>query len=147
MKLFYISLAFIAGAVLPIQVALNAKMGKAVHDPVYAAFISFVVGSIALFIYLLLTRVELNQITNASSVHWSVWLGGVLGGFYVAAVIVLLPQIGLALTFGLVVAGQLILSLFLDHFGLMGVPVHHINWQRIVGIVLIITGVVIIRKY
>ena len=63
-------LAFISGAVLPIQAGLNAKMGKAVGDPVYAALISFVVGSIGLFIYALITNTDLSQISNASSVNF-----------------------------------------------------------------------------
>jgi bacterial/archaeal transporter family-2 protein len=147
MKNILIVTAIIAGAVLPIQAALNAKMGKAVGNPVYAAFISFIVGSVALFAYILATKVELGGIAQAKSVHWAVWLAGVLGGFYVAVVIVLAPRLGTALTFGLVVAGQLGISLIVDHFGLLNLPVHLITWQRILGILLIVGGVLLIRNY
>ena len=143
----FILLAIIAGAVLPAQAGLNAKMGKAVGDPVYAALISFVVGSFGLFTYSLVAKIDLSQISQASSVHWSVWTAGLLGAFYVAAVVILVPKIGTALTFGLVVSGQLGVSLLLDHYGLLGLPVHEINWQRIAGIVLIIGGVLLIRNY
>lgn len=143
----FILLAVISGAVLPIQAALNAKMGKAVGDPVYAALISFVVGSIGLFIYCLITKVELGQISQASTVDWSVWTAGILGAFYVAAVIILIPKIGAALTFALVVTGQLGLSLVLDHFGWFGLSVHAINWQRIAGVLLIVGGVILIRNF
>ena len=144
---FLILLAVLSGAVLPIQAALNAKMGKAVSDPVYAALISFVIGSIGLFAYSLITKVDLSQINNAGTVHWSVWTAGLLGAFYVAAVIILVPKIGAALTFGLVVTGQLGLSLIMDHYGLMGLSVHAINWQRLFGIALIIGGVLLIRNF
>ncbi|MEM1118922.1 MAG: DMT family transporter [Bacteroidota bacterium] len=144
--LLLLLLAAISGAVLPIQAALNAKMGKAVGDPVYAALISFVIGSVGLFIYALITKTDLSQINNSSTVHWSVWTAGLLGAFYVAAVIILVPKIGAALTFGLVVTGQLSLSLLLDHFGWLGMPTHPINWQRVLGIILLIAGVVIIRQ-
>ena len=144
---FFIILAIVSGAVLPIQAGLNTKMGKAVGDPVYAAFISFLVGSVGLFIYSLATKVDLGQVTNAQSVDWTVWTAGLLGAFYVAAVIILVPKIGVALTFGLVVTGQMVLSLVLDHFGLLGVPLHHINWQRIVGVLLLIGGVLLIRNF
>ncbi len=144
---FFLILAIISGAVLPIQAGLNMKMGRAVGDPVYAALISFVVGSGGLFIYTLLTRVDLSQINQVGSLHWSVWTAGLLGAFYVAAVIILVPKIGAALTFGLVVAGQLSLSLLLDHYGLLGLPVHTLNGFRVLGIVLIIAGVVLIRNF
>lgn len=144
---FFLLLAAAAGAMLPIQAGLNAKMGKAVGDPVYASLISFVVGALVLFVYALIAKVDLTQITQAGTAHWSVWTAGLLGAFYVTAVIMLVPKIGVALTFGLVVTGQLGLSLVLDHYGLLGLPVHPVNWQRIAGILLTIGGVVLIRKY
>ena len=144
---FMIVLAVISGAVLPIQAALNAKMGKAVSDPVYAALISFLVGSIGLFLYVIFSQTDLHQISHAGSVNWSVWTAGLLGAFYVAAVIILVPKIGAALTFGLIVTGQLGLSLLMDHFGLLGLSVHTINWQRITGILFIIGGVLLIRNF
>ena len=149
MKAIYslLILAFISGAALPIQAALNAKMGKAVGDPVYAAFISFVIGSIGLFVYSLITKVDLSQISHATSVNWSVWTAGLLGAFYVAAVIILVPKIGAALTFGLVIAGQLTLSLILDHYGFLGLSVHVFTWQRLVGILMIVGGVLLIRNF
>ncbi|MEM9823071.1 MAG: DMT family transporter [Bacteroidota bacterium] len=149
MKPFYflVLLAVLSGAVLPIQAALNAKMGRAVGDPVYAAFLSFVVGSFGLLLYAVATKVDLSQISNAGTVNWTVWLAGILGAFYVAAVIILVPKIGAALTFGLVVTGQLGLSLLMDHFGLLGIPIHAINWQRLVGVALIIGGVLLIRNF
>lgn len=140
-------LAAVSGAVLPVQAGLNAKMGKAVGDPVYAALISFIIGSVGLFIYTLITKTDLSQISHANTVHWTVWTAGLLGAFYVAAVIVLVPKIGAALTFGLVVTGQLGLSLLLDHYGLLGMPIHRINWQRILGVSFIIGGVLLIRNF
>lgn len=144
---FFLLLALISGAVLPIQAGLNVKMGRVVGDPIYAALISFVVGSIGLFGYVLLTHVNLSQIREASQAHWTVWLAGLLGAFYVAAVIILVPKIGAALTFGLVVAGQLSVSLLLDHYGFLGLPIHPLSIFRILGIVLIIVGVILIRNF
>ena len=147
MKSILILLAVVSGAVLPIQAALNGKMGKAVGDPIYAALISFVVGSIGLLAYVIVSKTQLSSITEATSVNWTVWLAGILGAFYVACVMILAPKLGVALTFGLVVTGQLGISLILDHFGLIGIPVREINWQKILGMAFIIAGVAIIRKF
>lgn len=144
---FFFLLAVMAGAVLPVQAGLNAKMGRAVGDPVYAAFISFVTGAITLLIYCLVKKVDLTQISQSGSVHWTVWLAGSLGAFYVSSVVILAPKIGVALTFSLVVAGQLGLSLLLDHYGLLGLSVHLISWQRIMGMLLVIGGVILIRNF
>lgn len=148
MKLILLLLfALLAGAVLPVQAALNVKLGKAVGDPIYAAFLSFLVGAAGLFIYILVTNVELSQLSQASTLNWSVWTAGLLGAFYVGAVIILVPKIGAALTFGVIVAGQLGLSLLMDHYGWLGIHTHTISWQRIGGIILIIAGVVLIRNF
>lgn len=145
MKLTFILLAIISGAMLPIQAALNGKVGRAVGDPVYAALISFIVGSIGLLAYVLLSKTALYSITETRDLPWTVWLAGILGAFYVACIIILAPRIGVALTFALVVTGQLGISLVMDHFGLIGVPVREINLYKVMGILLIIAGAVMIR--
>ena len=76
-----------------------------------------------------------------------VWLAGILGAFYVAVVIILAPKLGTALTFVLIVAGQMVVSLILDHFGMLGLPIKQINWQRMVGVALLIAGVLMIRRF
>tara|TARA_R110002050_G_scaffold67407_2_gene145887 strand:+ start:18468 stop:18917 length:450 start_codon:yes stop_codon:yes gene_type:complete len=142
-----ILMAIVAGAVLPFQAVLNIQLGKSVQQPVFAAFASFVLGSIGLFIYLVIIKFDFSTMMQAKEASPVVWLAGILGAFYVAAVIVLAPKLGTALTFGLVVAGQMTISLILDHHGLLGLPIKHINWQRVMGIILLLLGVVIIRKY
>jgi len=51
------------------------------------------------------------------------------------------------MTFSLIIAGQMIVTLIIDHFGLLGVPVKEISPIRIGGILLITVGVVLIRKF
>ncbi len=147
MKLILLCTALLAGMLAPLQAGLNGKMGRAIGDPVYAALISFVVGALGLFIYASVTRVNFAAIREASDMNWAVWGAGLLGAFYVTAVIILTPKLGAALTFGLVVAGQLIMAVILDHFGLLGVHVQPFNQLRLAGIVLITAGVVLLKKY
>ncbi len=145
--IIYLLIALVAGAILPVQAGLNAKMGKVVSDPVFAALISFVIGTMGVLFYCLVARVDFSQISEASTVNWSLWTPGFIGAFYVVTVIILVPKIGAALTFGLLVLGQMSASLVLDHYGLVGMPLHQINWQRIVGALFIISGVLLIRNF
>jgi len=142
-----IAVAVLAGAILPIQASMNAKLGRAVGDPVYAALISFVIGTVGLIAYVLFAKTELQEITKVSSLEWYIWTAGLMGAFYVAAVIILVPKIGATMTFGAIVAGQLGLSLVVDHYGVLGIPVQSVNWQRLLGIVLIVMGVILIRRF
>lgn len=147
MKIMLLLTALAAGMLAPLQAGLNGKMGRAIGDPVYAALISFGVGTLGLFFYALAMRLDFSSIRQASGLGWAVWGAGLLGAFYVTSVIILTPRLGAALTFGLVIAGQLLMALLMDHYGLLGVQVQHFNWPRLIGAVLITAGVVVLKKF
>jgi transporter family-2 protein len=144
---FYVLLAVAAGAMMPTQAAINNKLAGVVESPISAAFISFFVGTISLFCYLLLTGTPLNSLLKVMDAPAVAWVGGLLGAFFVTAAIVLVPRIGVAMTFSLIVAGQMLITLILDHFGFLGVPVKEVSLARVGGILLITAGVVIIRRF
>ena len=144
---FFIILALIAGIMAPTQAAINNKLASEIGGAILAAFVSFVIGSIALFLYILATGAPIGNLASLRNASYISWTGGFLGAFFVAVSIVALPKLGVALTFSLIVAGQMLITLILDHYGLFGVPVKEVNVQRILGIVLIIAGVILIRKF
>lgn len=144
---FLMLLVFLAGAILPIQAGFNIQIGKTVQQPVFVAFASFLIGTIALFIYLLAIKFNFNTVSSTQSVSPVFWTAGILGAFYVASVIIIAPKLGTALTFSLIVGGQMIISLILDHFGLLGFSIKEINWQRVLGVVFLVLGVLLIRRY
>lgn len=144
---FYMLLALAAGAMMPTQAATNNKMALVVDSPILSAFISFFIGTIALFIYVLITGVPLGNLANAKEAPAIAWIGGLLGAFFVTAAVILVPRLGIAMTFSLIIAGQMIVTLIIDHFGLLGVPVREVSLTRIGGILLITAGVVVIRRF
>jgi transporter family-2 protein len=143
----YLLLALAAGAMMPTQAAINNKLAGYVESPISAAFISFFVGTLALFIYLLLTGTPLSSLWNFKDAPPVAWIGGLLGAFFVTSAVILVPRLGVAMTFSLIIAGQMLITLVLDHFGFLGVPVKEISLARVGGILLITAGVVIIRKF
>jgi transporter family-2 protein len=144
----YILLAVVAGAMMPTQAATNNKMAVVLgNSPILAAFISFFVGTIGLLVYLLIGGATLGNIVSAKNAPAFVWIGGLLGAFFVTSTVVLVPRLGVALTFSLIVAGQMLVTLVIDHFGLLDVPVKEVSFARVGGILLIIAGVVLIRKF
>jgi len=145
-KVSWIILALASGAFLPIQAGLNAKLGKAGGSAVHASMISFVVGALALILYIILTKQTVSWAgIKAAPLH--AWLGGFLGAFYVTVIILAFPQLGPGLTFGLVVSGQMIISALLEHFDVLVSQPHPINFFRILGILLIVAGVIVLRKF
>jgi len=147
MKIILLLSALAAGMLAPLQAGLNARMGRALGDSVYAALISFAVGTASLLLYALVVRMDFSGIRQASGLHWIFWAAGCLGAVFVAATIILTPKLGATLTFGLVVAGQLIMAILMDHFGMFGIQAQPISWMRLAGIGLITAGVVLIRRF
>ncbi|MCD9017092.1 DMT family transporter [Parachryseolinea silvisoli] len=145
-KLIWIFLTLLAGAFLPIQAGLNARLGKAADSPVYAAMFSFLVGALGLILYILLTRQTISW-AGVRGAPLSLWAGGLLGAFYVTVIVLAFPRLGPGLTFGLVVAGQMVISLLLEHFNILVANPSPINYMKVLGIALIIAGVVILRRF
>lgn len=145
-KVIWIILVLLSGAFLPIQAGLNAKLGKAAGNPVYAAMFSFLVGAIGLVSYIVITRQTISW-SGVKDAPTYVWIGGLLGAFYVTVILLAFPRLGPGLTFGLIVAGQMVVSILLEHFNILVAQPHPMNYMRLIGIALIVAGVVIIRKY
>ena len=135
------------GAILPVQAVLNTKLGKQTGGPLISSLLSFLVGLICLFIINLFANYSAFTNMKLLSVSpWYVWMGGLLGAIYVSCVIFVNQQQGVALTFALVVAGQIFISLLIDHFGLFGSFVRPLSIPKMIGALLIVAGLVLIKK-
>ena len=146
-RFVFIIMALLLGAILPLQATINTRLSKVVGGPVVSAFVSFSVGTIALLLYLLITRqIKLDTVPFRES-SWWMWIGGLLGAFFVAGIVVLLPRLGVALSFSLVVAGQMAIAILFDHYGWIGTTIREISLGKIAGAVLLIVGVFLIRKF
>jgi bacterial/archaeal transporter family-2 protein len=145
-RVLFIVMALALGAILPMQAAINARLAKTAGSPVMAAFISFAVGTLALMVFLVITRqFQFRFISSSSS--WWIWTGGLMGTFFVAGIVILLPRLGVVLSFSLVLAGQMFAAILFDQFGWLGVAVREISAGKIIGSILLIIGVILIRKY
>lgn len=151
MKGFEISTLILLGLAIGVamasQAGVNAQLRQYLHSPYQAAFFSFVVGALALGLLVMCqqaTRPNLQELLNIPA--W-LWLGGFLGAFAVSTSIIIAPRLGAASFAIVVVCGQLIASLILDHFGWLGFDKHPINWQRIFGALLVISGLLLTQKY
>jgi len=140
-------LAFAAGAVLAVQAAVNARLGEKLGNASLAALASFVIGLIGLVLYLLVIRTPLPASATLLRVPLWAWTGGLLGALYVVVTIVSVPKIGVGTLTGLVIGGQITLSMLLDHFGLLGLERHPISAGRLAGAALLLLGVFLVKRF
>jgi bacterial/archaeal transporter family-2 protein len=139
----YLVFALLAGAMLPIQFGINAQLAEWIGGSVRAAFVSFVVGATALLVAVLATARGWPD--RAGDAPWWVWTGGLLGAFYVLGSIVTAPKLGAATLVALILAGQALASLAVDHFGWVGFEEQPITLLKVVGVLLLAGGVALVR--
>jgi transporter family-2 protein len=150
-KLGWILLALLAGAVLPVQGAINGLLRNDIGAPFVVGTISFVVATLAMVVVLLvtlaLTDAPKPQLSGLAKMPWWGWLGAFCGATYVTTVFTAIPVIGTAAAVGLTVAGQQIASLFVDRYGWFRLPRREISALRFSGVALLLIGVALIQIF
>ncbi len=149
-KLGWMLLALVAGAVLPMQGAVNGLLRQDLGAPFVVGTISFAVATLSMIVVLLvalLTGGAKLQLGGLKAMPWWGWIGAVCGATYVTTVFVAIPAIGTAATVGLTVAGQQIVSLFVDRHGWFRLPRREISALRFSGVVVLLLGVAAIKVF
>jgi transporter family-2 protein len=143
----WIGLALAAGAVLPVQGAINAQLRSDLDAPVATGAFSFLVATAAMLVVLAaVPRVAVKPAPAAvQQLPWWGWLGGLCGATYVTSVFVLIPEIGAAPTIALTVAGQQLASVLVDRHGLLRLPRRPIPPARLLGVGALLAGVALIQ--
>ncbi|MDL2209845.1 DMT family transporter [Desulfovibrio sp. OttesenSCG-928-O18] len=145
-EVFFLFLAILAGMTMPVQSGLNAQLQQHwAQNALLAGAVNFAVGTVALIAVLLIMRVPVPAL-GGKTTPWQ-WLGGFLGAYFVTVMTFLAPRLGAATLIGFILAGQIGISLVLDHFGLVGYEPKPVNWQRILGALLVGGGVFLIRRF
>jgi len=140
-----IVLAVAAGISVVVQQALNANLRTALGSAAWSGFTSYLVGTVCMVLLAFALRDPVPSAAVAARVPWWAWSGGLFGAIFIGLAILLIPQIGAATFVALLVTGQMLASLALDHFGLLGVPVQPATLVRMAGAASLILGVVLIR--
>jgi transporter family-2 protein len=145
----WLALGLAAGAVLPVQGAINAQLRGDLAEPLAVGAVSFAVATIAMAVALIValsvSRVPRPRLEGLGGLPWWGWLGGLVGASYVTSVFVAIPEMGAAATIALTVAGQQVASVLVDRQGLLRLPRRPISASRLTGVVVLLAGVVLIQ--
>jgi transporter family-2 protein len=139
--------AVATGMLLPIQASINGRLRPYAGGPIPATLISVAVSTSTMIVLVLATRTPVPSSGKLSGSPWWVWTGGFLGVVVVLVSLGLVNRLGAAFLFALMVVGQMLASLAIDHFGLFGVSEHAISPLRVLGVLLLLAGVMLIRFF
>lgn len=139
------ALAALAGCCIALQASANGKFRENLQSPAWAAYFSICGTILTASLAMLVLRPPLPSRETLGGTQWWNWVGGPLGTLIVLAGATLVRELGGAMFIALVVGGQLLCSLLLDHFGLMGLIQKELTVGRVIGAVLVVAGVVCIK--
>jgi bacterial/archaeal transporter family-2 protein len=143
----YLVVALVVGALITVQTGSNTRLKEAFGHPLPAIVVSSLIGIVLLTAIIVATRAPLPSWGRVMGAPWSAWLGGLLGAAYAVTVVVVARELGAATLTALVVTGQLLCSVALDHFGLLGFELHAVGAGRLVGCALLLAGTALIWKF
>jgi transporter family-2 protein len=138
-------LAVIAGAMVPFQSAINASLGSSLGHPLWATLASLLVSILVLLPVIVALRLPLPGLAFITKAPLWMWAGGAFGVCFIALALTLLPKLGASGFIALAMAGQILASLLLDHFGLFGLAERPLTTPRILGALLLMGGVALIQ--
>lgn len=139
-------LALGIGIAMTVQTAINTQLCEYLHSPLQAALFSFLIGTIVLAILVYFQTAEKPHFTTLLQLPWYLWLGGCLGVYAISISIYAAPKLGFLTLSGMIIFGQIVMSMVIDQLGLLGNEKTQINWQRLLGGVVIFIGVLLTLK-
>ncbi|OSQ38905.1 DMT family transporter [Thalassospira mesophila] len=145
MYLFYSALALCAGVMLPVQAAMNARLAKLMGSSLWAASFSGFMLTIILALGGFMSLGSLPRMTGAAHVPWWAWVGGVCGCVVLSATTIVAPKIGTSTMIALLVSGQVVCSLLIDSFGVLGMAAHPFDVRRACAAGLLLLATYLLR--
>ncbi|KVC34650.1 DMT family transporter [Burkholderia pseudomultivorans] len=139
-------LTIVAGVSLMTQQVLNANLRGALNSAAWSGFASYALGLACMAVLALVLREPLPSSALAARTSWWAFSGGLFGAIFIALAIFTIPKLGAATFLVLVVTGQMLASMTIDHFGWFGLVQRPVDVSRLVGIALLIGGCVLIRR-
>ena len=140
------ALAVIVGALIPVQAATNAAMSRVVGSVAITSLALFAIGFVVVAAWAIVIRVPLPSLETLRHVPAYGYFGGFIVASYVISITFLAPRLGVGNAIRLVVTGQIVAAVIIDHVGAFGAIVQRLTMGRAIGVVLMIIGVILARR-
>lgn len=144
--MIFLALALVTGALIPVQAATNAAFSKSVGNASITTLMVLTVGLVGMIVFALLSGAAFPTQRQLASAPAYSYLGGIIVATYIIMITILVPRIGVGTAIGLIVTGQILCAVMIDHFGLFNVSVRPVNFTRLGGVLLMIAGVYLVMK-
>lgn len=132
-----ILIGLLGGVAVGLQAPLAGAMGQRVGGTA-SSFIIHISGAVFSGLWLLVRGGE--RIREWRSLPWYMLAAGFFGLILYQTISITLPRLGSTMMVVLIIIGQLVLGVIIDHFGLFGVTQRPVDLLRILGVGALILG-------
>ena len=145
-QFLFIILSAISGALIPVQASTTAAFSKVTGNAISTALVVFITGLIVVSTYALFTRTPVPSVEQLKSAPLYGYAGGFIVAFYVIIITIVTPKLGVGPAIGLIITGQIISAVIIEHYGLFGAAIREMDLKRIGGTLLMIAGIYLVMK-
>ncbi|MBF2049434.1 MAG: DMT family transporter [Leptolyngbya sp. IPPAS B-1204] len=141
--LFLLTLAVLSGLAITLQGQFMGLLDKGIGTK-ESIFITYGIGGMIATLMMIITQG--GNLRAWHGVPWYAFSAGALGLIIVGTIGYVVPRLGLAPGFTLIVASQFISAVLIDHFGLFGASVRTLDGTKLLGVAILMIGVWLIVK-
>ena len=148
MPILILLAALAAGAANPFQAGTNAALNRTMGQPLWATLCVYASGLAGVLVLLAIVRPPLPAVsTTVAQAPWWAWMGGLLSILATVAGVTLAQRLGSGVFTAASVSASLVVSIALDHFGLIGFRQHTASPMRLAGAALLAAGVWMVARF
>ncbi len=136
-------IGLIGGTAVGLQSPIAGAMGQKIGGTA-SSFLIHLSGMIFSGLFLFIRGGE--RIHEWRTLPWYMLFAGMFGLILYLTISVTLPRLGSTMMVALIIIGQLVTGVIIDHFGLLGVITRQIDLSRILGVLALVFGAYLIAK-
>lgn len=145
MKYLLLALVTLSGATIPLQIAANKRLFESVKSPVLTVALILTLGAVLSWIISFSIPAARGELAGAMAAPWWAWLAVVLIVFAIAIQVINAEQEGAGPLIALIVGGQLVCAMLIDHFGALGMERDPIRWWKVAGALAMVGGAAVMQ--
>ena len=139
--------ALVAGAANPFQSGANSQLRTSLGQSLWTTVWVYASGLVGVLLIQTFLREQIPSATQTSQAPWWAWVGGVISIVATFAGLTLAQKLGSGVFTGLSLTASVLVSIGLDHFGLIGFKQHAASPLRLLGGALMVGGVWLVTRF
>jgi len=140
-------LAILGGVFLAAQGGLNSNLGMLLKNPLLASLVAFFSSTIFAAAFTLLSSKSYPNWLHLKQIPIYLWFtGGLFSVLGISLYYYTIPKLGISTMISLGLFGQIAFSVIAGHFGWLNLPMEPINFKRGLGLIIMMSGIILINK-